>query len=85
MKLETIKIRHKDGFALINRAEFDPKRHQPYETPKLEEKPEKASEESLSSAPAEQEKPQLPEKNPESTPAELKGRSRMKKGGSSTH
>ncbi len=43
MKLETIRIRHKGGYALINRAEFDPKRHQPYEPPKLEEKPEKAS------------------------------------------
>ena len=85
MKLETIRIRHKGGFALINRAEFDPKRHQPYEPPKLEEKPEKASEESLSSAPAEQEGSQLPEKNPGSTPAELKGRNRIKKGGSSAH
>jgi len=85
MKLETIRIRHKGGYALINRAEFDPKRHQPYEPPKLEEKPEKASEESLSSAPVIKEEPQLPEKNLESTSAELKGRSRMKKSGSSAH
>ena len=85
MKLETIRIRHKGGYALINRAEFDPKRHQPYEPPKLEEKPEKASEESLSSAPVIKEEPQLPEKNLESAPAELKGRSRMKKSGSSAH
>ena len=85
MKLETIRIRHKGGYALINRAEFDPKRHQPYEPPKPVEKPEKAPEESLSSAPVIKEEPQLPEKNLESTSAELKGRSRMKKSGYSAH
>lgn len=34
MKLETVKIKHGDGFAVINADEFDPKKHEKWSAAK---------------------------------------------------
>lgn len=34
MKLPTVKIAHRDGFCVINEADFDPKRHKIYQAAK---------------------------------------------------
>ncbi|PJJ86848.1 hypothetical protein CLV77_1408 [Brevirhabdus pacifica] len=41
MKLPTVKIATEDGYAIINEADYDPKKHKPFEqktTPKKKQK-----------------------------------------------
>lgn len=42
MEVETIKIKHKDGFAIINKDDFDPKKHEAYEQKKPVARPKKS-------------------------------------------
>ena len=41
MELETVKVKHKDGFMIINKDDFDPKKHEVYGAKKVTAKPKK--------------------------------------------
>lgn len=38
MELDTIKVKHDDGYMIINKADFDPRVHSLYDDPKAEGK-----------------------------------------------